>query len=139
MKRYLIIVCFIFAASLSSCVDNINLHGTKLKAQDLDKVKTGISKKNDVFKAIGAASIESENIWYYIYFKKNSVGFLKPELIEQEIIEIEFADNDKVQNIKHYSKDDAIKVAYVKRITPEEEKRVSIFRQILGNAGRFGE
>lgn len=125
---------------ISACSPKVENRGYVKNADWKDAVIVGKSSKQDVLEKIGSPSAKSsfgEETWYYISGRKEAVAFLKPSLVEQEVVDIKFDEKDMVIAINIHSKDDAKDIALIKRTTPTEGHSLSFIDQTLGNLGRF--
>ncbi len=128
------------AALLCSCSPKVENRGYVKQAAWKDTVKVGQTTKQEVLDQFGSPSAKSTfgpETWYYVSSRKESVGFLKPEVVEQETADISFDYAGVVRDVKIYNKDDGRDISLVKRTTPTEGHSLSFIDQTLGNLGRF--
>lgn len=107
-----------------------------------EAVEVGKSRKSDVRRALGSPSTVSAfppETWYYISRENETVGPFARELIEQQVVRIEFDDEGVVSHLEGYAKDKVQDVDYVARKTPTEGRKLGVFEQILGNVGRYNQ
>jgi outer membrane protein assembly factor BamE (lipoprotein component of BamABCDE complex) len=105
-----------------------------------NSVIVGKTSKQEVLEKFGSPSAQSSfgaETWYYISSRKEGVGFMKPEVVEQEVTDIQFDASGLVAAVNFQNKDDAKKINMVKRITPTEGHSLTFIDQTLGNLGRF--
>ena len=134
------ILAIFIALTLTSCVKNYETHGNKIKANDKAEIVIGTTSKAQLQNIAGSPSIISATgRWYYVHSRRQRVAFFKPDLVEREIIKFSFDTDDKITQMESYGIDDVVDVAYVRDTTPEATENISILRQLLRNAGRFGE
>lgn len=76
--------------------------------------------------------------WYYISAHKQRKAFLEPEVLDQDVVQIEFNTAGLVDKIQTYTLKDGKKIDMVERTTPTEGHSMGVVEQILGNVGRFG-
>lgn len=137
MKKQILTLLLLASAACSPMVDN---KGYVKQADLKDKLVTGQTSKQEVFDQFGSPSSQSSfgpETWYYIHSRKETVGFLKPESVDQDITSVEFDEKGIVSKINGYTQDQAQQVANVKRVTPTEGHSLGFVEQILGNVGRF--
>lgn len=128
------------AVILSSCSPKVENRGYVKQVDWKDAVKVGQTTKQEVLDQFGSPSAKSTfgpETWYYVSSRKESVGFLKPEIVEQETADITFDYAGVVRDVHIYNKDDGRKIDLVKRTTPTEGHSLSFIDQTLGNLGRF--
>lgn len=133
-------IIILLSLCLISCINNIKEHGIILKEEDLNKLRVGISKQFIVKKLLGPPSIETKRdgkiIWLYIHYKKNKKPLRKPELTTYLATELIFS-KARLLAIHKYNLDDIKKIAFNPNITKPDRKKHNIFKELLGNIGRF--
>ena len=106
----------------------------------VDKLEIGAQSRDDVVRLIGSPSAVSTfnpNVWYYISQKQESWAFMKPEIVDQHVMQLTFNETGRLDAVKKYDQSDAEDITMVSRITPTAGKELTILEQILGNVGRF--
>ena len=78
-----------------------------------------------------------QDTWYYITQKTQNFAFFKPEIIDQQVLVVNFDDRDMVSGVNHYTIEDGLIVDPVSRKTPTVGKELTILQQLFGNVGRF--
>jgi len=134
-KQSLILLAFV--AACSPIVDN---KGYVKQAPLKDRLVIGQTSKQEVMDNFGSPSSTSSfgpETWYYIQSRKETVGFLKPEVVDQDITSIEFDQAGMVSKINGFNQEQALQIANVKRETPTEGHTLGFIEQVLGNVGRF--
>ncbi len=135
---YLSVVAF----ALIACEPVREEKGYRLDEEQIAKVETGIATKDDVIEALGSPSSvatfpEQGEAWYYISKSTEHFAFMDKTLIDQRVIVIKFDENEVVQEIKNYDKEDSREIDTVGRTTPTGGNELGFFEQIFGNFGRF--
>lgn len=136
-KKQLVMLSCLLAAGCSPMVDN---KGYVKKANLAEKITVGQTSKQEVLDNFGSPSSQSSfgpESWYYIYNRKETTAFLKPEITDQDITRIEFDSAGIVTKVENYGIDKAQDVKTVSRITPTEGHTMGFIEQTLGNVGRF--
>ncbi|MBS0223762.1 MAG: outer membrane protein assembly factor BamE [Proteobacteria bacterium] len=126
--------------ALGGCANNVAQRGFAPTPGSVEKLEIGTQGRDDVVRLIGSPSTVSTfnpSIWYYISQKQEAWAFLKPEIIDQNVMQLTFNDSGRLQAIKKYDLKDAEDIVMVSRITPTAGKELTILEQILGNVGRF--
>lgn len=126
--------------ALGGCANNVAQRGFAPTPGSVDKLEIGAQSRDDVVRLIGSPSAVSTfnpNVWYYISQKQESWAFMKPEIIDQHVMQLTFNDTGRLDAIKKYDQSDAENITMVSRITPTAGKELTILEQILGNVGRF--
>ncbi|MFZ5781296.1 MAG: outer membrane protein assembly factor BamE [Pseudomonadota bacterium] len=124
----------------AGCENIVNLHGFSPAPGAVDKLEVSTQSREDVVRLVGSPSAVATfnpNVWYYISEKQESWGPSKPWIADQNVIQITFNEQGRVQNIKYYDLKDARNITMVARITPTSGKELTVLEQILGNVGRF--
>jgi outer membrane protein assembly factor BamE (lipoprotein component of BamABCDE complex) len=132
-------IALLAAASIAACSPTVAQRGNVPDTEKLAELKTGDSK-DKVVQTIGSPSsigTFSDKRWYYISRKTEKFGFFDPKTVDQQVVEVLFDDQDKVQEIKKLNLDDAYDVDLVGRSTPTAGKSITFMDQLFGNIGRF--
>ena len=135
--RSLLAVCLL---ALSSCGPKVDNGGYVREGAIKDLITVGQSTHEDVKTKLGSPSSQSsfgDDIWYYISARKEAYLFLKPEVVQQDVVSITFDTKGVVSKIGNYNIDDSQDIELVKRTTPTEGHTLGFFEQVLGNVGRF--
>jgi outer membrane protein assembly factor BamE (lipoprotein component of BamABCDE complex) len=128
------------AATLTACTPRIDQRGNKPDEDQVTQINPGVDDKNRVAELIGtpsAISTFNDKTWYYISKRTETTAFWDPDVVDQEVLAIQFDDGGIVQNMKVYGLEDGRQIAYVDRTTPTEGNQLTIMQQLLGNLGRF--
>ena len=128
--------------SLSACDTIEETKGYRLDPEQLAKVEPGIANKDSVVETLGSPSSVSTfpdqgEAWYYISRKTEHIAFLEKDVLEQNVVVVKFDENDIVETIKNYDKEDGQEIDIVDRTTPTGGNELGFFEQIFGNFGRF--
>lgn len=103
-------------------------------------IEVGKSTKEDVKRLLGSPSTVSSfppETWYYVARQRETVAFMPPKLVDQNVARIEFDAAGIVIKMDKFDKDVTRDVEYVKRETPTEGRELGVMEQLLGNLGRF--
>lgn len=128
------------ALLVTACSPKIENRGYVKQASWKDAVIVGQTNKQEMLEKFGSPSAQSsfgDETWYYISSRKEGIGFLKPEVVDQEIVDITFDASGVVRSVNIYDKNNAKDVELVKRTTPTEGHSLNFIDQTLGNIGRF--
>lgn len=139
--RYTVIT---FAAAafitVAACSPNVESRGYMQEPDWQKQVTIGQTTREDMLSLLGSPSSRSSfgpEEWYYIALKRESYGFLKPEIAEQDVTRISFNDDGTVKAIDRFDKSSAQDVAIASRTTRTEGHQLTFTEQLLGNLGRF--
>jgi len=116
--------------------------GYRMDPEQIAQVETGTTTKDELLELLGSPSSistfpESGEAWYYIGRETEHYAFLEKDVLQQNVVVIEFDENEVVKEVKKYDKDDAQEVDIVERTTPTGGNELGFFEQIFGNFGRF--
>ncbi len=128
--------------TISACDSIQETKGYRLDPEQLAKVEPGIADKDSVVETLGSPSSISTfpdqgEAWYYISRKTEHIAFLDKDVLEQNVVVVKFDENDVVETIKNYDKEDGQEIDIVDRTTPTGGNELGFFEQIFGNFGRF--
>jgi outer membrane protein assembly factor BamE (lipoprotein component of BamABCDE complex) len=127
------------ALAIGGCAPTVAQRGNVPDPDKLAELKPG-DTKDKVVQTIGSPSTIgtfSDKKWYYISRKTEKVAFFDPKTVDQQVVEVVFDQDDKVQEIKKLNLNDAYDVDLVGRSTPTAGKSITVMDQLLGNIGRF--
>ena len=137
MKRIQLVIAL--ALCVIACSPKVDNSGYMKEADIKSQIAPG-QTKDQVREKLGSPSSVStfgSETWYYITSRKETTAFFKPEIVEQDVIGIEFDAAGMVTGVASYDKSNSQNVAFVKRTTPTEGHQMGFMEQILGNIGRF--
>jgi outer membrane protein assembly factor BamE (lipoprotein component of BamABCDE complex) len=133
----LIPLALVCATACSAKIDN---RGYVRQEPMKEKIVVGSTSKQEIIDRYGSPSSQStfgNETWYYISNRKETVGFLKPEVVEQDVTKIEFDQAGMVSKVDNYDLNNAENVKMVNRETPTEGHQMNFLEQVLSNVGRF--
>jgi outer membrane protein assembly factor BamE (lipoprotein component of BamABCDE complex) len=129
----------LLALAVAACAPTVAQRGNVPDPDKLAELKPG-DTKDKVVQTIGSPSTIgtfSDKKWYYISRKTEKVAFFDPKTVDQQVVEVVFDQDDKVQEIRKLNLNDAYDVDLVGRSTPTAGKSMTVMDQLLGNIGRF--
>lgn len=128
-------------AALAGCSIPVEQRGNLPQADAMAQIKPGATDKATVTRLLGSpssvAAFDTET-WYYISQKTKSVAFFKPELLDQEVVAVDFNPDGIVRDVRHRGMQDRQLVEPAPGATPAPGREFSFIEQLLGNFGRFG-
>ena len=130
------------ALFIAACAPIVDSRGNLPETDDLDKIRVGSSTKDEVATVLGSPSSVATfdpNTWYYISKRTETVAFLRPETIDQKVLTVRFDEAGLVKEIVQTDRDAASEIDPIDRTTPTSGQTFSIFQQLFGNLGRFGD
>ena len=126
---------------ITACSPRVAVRGNLPREEQMEKIKIGEQKRDEVVEILGTPSTLGtfdDKVWYYISRKTEKFAFLEEKVVDQQVIAIYFAEDDTVQAVYRYNKDDLRRIGMVERTTPTAGKDLSFIDQLIGNLGRFG-
>lgn len=134
-SKILVLAC---VASLSACVAQYRNHGYLPDEDDLTNVIVGVDTRDSVAESIGVpgtSGVLNQGNYYYIGSRVRHFGPRKPQVIEREIVAVEFDEAGVVSNITRYGLEDGRVIALTQRITRSGDGQISFIRKLFGNIG----
>lgn len=128
------------ALALAACGNTVQVRGNNPDPEDVAEIKPGIHSRQDIVDLLGSPSTVStfeDRKWYYIGQKTQEVAFMKPEVLDRNVLVITFDETGLVEGTQHYDMADAQDVTPVERETPTEGRDLTFLQQLFGNVGRF--
>jgi outer membrane protein assembly factor BamE (lipoprotein component of BamABCDE complex) len=124
----------------AACSPTIDNRGYVPDKEALERVRPGSQTRADVSELLGSPSSVtpfSDDTWIYIQRKTSTVAFFEPEVLEQNVVVINFDDGGVVKDVRRYTLEDGKLIDPVTRTTPAPGKELSFLEQLIGNVGRF--
>jgi outer membrane protein assembly factor BamE (lipoprotein component of BamABCDE complex) len=125
---------------LTGCETIVDQRGFAPTPGSVEKLEVGSQSREDVVRLIGSPSTVATfnpNVWYYITQKQETYAFFKPQMLEQNVLQLTFNETGRLQAMKKYELADGKDIEMVSRITPTAGKELTVLEQIMGNVGRF--
>ncbi len=124
---------------LGGCAPTVNVHGHMPNPDAVPELKVGSTNRDQVRELLGSpTSIATfdDKRWYYISRKTETGSFDRKQLLDQEILVIDFDDGGFVKAVDVQKGTEKTQdVAMVSRITPTKGRELGFFEQVLGNFG----
>ncbi len=125
---------------LAACSPPVETRGNLPNPELLAEIQPGIHSQEEVIDLLGTpssiATFDSKT-WYYISKQTESFAFFEPEVLDQQVVIIEFDDGGLVKNIRLYNLEDGQTLEMVGRTTPTRGKELTFFQQLIDNFGNF--
>jgi len=125
---------------LSACGNNVQLRGNTPDPEDIAVIQPGVQSRQDVIDLLGSPSTVStfqDRKWYYIGQKTEEIAFMKPSVIDRQVLVVTFDEGGLVEGTQIYGMDDAQDIEPVDRETPTEGRDLTLLQQLFGNIGQF--
>ena len=127
--------------ALAGCSPTIETHGHSLDEEQIAKIQPGSTSRQEVLQLMGSPSSLStfdDAAWYYVSQKTEKRSFYQEGVVDQEVLTISFDNTGTVAAVDRHGLDQMASIDPVDRVTPTAGSSPSIFKQLIGNIGRFG-
>tara|TARA_X000000950_G_scaffold264029_1_gene336857 strand:- start:352 stop:834 length:483 start_codon:yes stop_codon:yes gene_type:complete len=122
----------------TSCVYKKIVNG-QIPSLDLIKsLEIGRDKKKTVINILGSPSFigqYDDNSIYYAKIDSKQIAFFDPDIVDQNVLQLEFDINDTLKNVYLFKKKDTINVTMSNQETRTTGKKIGLFEQLIGNLG----
>jgi outer membrane protein assembly factor BamE (lipoprotein component of BamABCDE complex) len=134
------LIAAVLVLSLGACNVPADPRGNLPTADQLKEIQPGVTDKATVTRVLGSpssvATFDSDT-WYYISQKTKAVAFFKPDLLDQEVVAVDFDKQGIVREVRRRGMNDRVAVIPDPKATPAPGREFSIFEQLIGNFGKF--
>lgn len=131
--------------ALVACSPRLDTRGAMLDPETVEEIKPGIHTRNEVAQRLGTPSSLAtfdDKTWYYIGNKTKTVAFLKPTVLEQQVIAVKFDETGTVKEVNKLDLKDGRDIQISDRVSPTRGRELGLFQQLYatllqgrGNAG----
>ena len=138
--RTLLPAAALLALVLGACSIPVDQRGNLPTETQVSQITPGVTDKATVTRILGSPSTVATfdgDSWYYISQKTKEVAFFKPELIDQEVLAVDFDKEGVVRGLRRRGMNDRIAVAPNPNATPAPGREFTFWEQLIGNFGRF--
>ncbi|WP_246727771.1 outer membrane protein assembly factor BamE [Chelativorans sp. Marseille-P2723] len=108
--------------------------GYVIDEQALELVPVG-SSREQVLLALGSPSTTAtfdNEVFYYISQKRvRNVAFMRPKLVDQQVLAVYFGSDGRVTQIAHYGMQDGKLFDFISRTTPTSGKDLNFLAQMI--------
>ena len=141
MSRYKLFLCGLFLLFVSACSSDVFLMHTGNMPSDekIEQVKTGQTQDEvrDVLGSPSSVSTLDENEWLYMSSTLKKVAFLKPKIIDRDVLAIRFDKNGKVSEIVRLDEKNGVQIQPDSEQTASGGHDVGFFKKYFGGVGTF--
>ena len=125
---------------LGGCLARVDTRGNLPDPDLLASMESKNASQNEVMQILGSPSsiamFENET-WFYISERTETVAFFEPEVMERQVVILEFDPTGNLQNVQIRDLKDGQDINLVDRETPTLGNEDGILQNFLGNLGRF--
>lgn len=139
--RGLVLLALAAALALAACSPRTANRGNAVDPLSLAEVQPGVHDRDAVERLLGSPSSVAafdSDVWYYISKRTESIAFFTPEILEQQVVAVQFDQAGLVEEVRQFTYEDGQEVELVDRETPTRGKELTIVRQLLGTLGVLG-
>ncbi|MCT8990795.1 outer membrane protein assembly factor BamE [Chelativorans sp. SCAU2101] len=109
-------------------------HGFVIDEEALELVPVG-SSREQVLLALGTpsttATFDNEAFYYISQKRVRGAAFMRPKLVEQQVLAVYFGDDERVRQIAHYGLKDGKVFDFISRTTPTGGREVNFLQQVI--------
>lgn len=137
-KRITSFTAVMAVLSTMGCSAQFSQHGYVPLEEDLQQIVPGVDTRASVEELIGVPTTSGavrESGYYYIQSRVRAFAWMRPRVVDREILAVTFAEDDVVENIITYGLEDGNVVPLVQRVTQTASGDISFLRQLFGNIG----
>lgn len=141
MSRFNFVFSLLFISFLSACSSDVFLvHNGNMPADDkIAQVSKGQSR-DEVLEILGSPSAVSTlnaNEWLYMSSTVRRVAFLKPKILERDVLTISFDESGQVNKITKLDKEAGQSLKIDKDETTSKEHDLGFFKRYFGGVGQY--
>jgi len=128
--------------ALAGCAPQVTQHGHTIDPESLSRITPGVTSREEVVRLLGSPSALAtfeDGRWYYVTQRRESRSFYQSEITDQDVVTIAFDDRGIVQDVSQHGKDQAMAVEPNSDSTRTLGNEMTVFEQLIGNIGRFGD
>jgi outer membrane protein assembly factor BamE (lipoprotein component of BamABCDE complex) len=126
--------------AVGACTPTEYVRGYVPTEKTINKLKTGVDNKRKVVRLVGSPTSVStfeSSTWYYVSRRSQQLAFFEEELLDQQVLAIDFDKNGLIKELRRFAMDDARHIIPVGHKTISHGREMGILEQLFGNLGRF--
>jgi outer membrane protein assembly factor BamE (lipoprotein component of BamABCDE complex) len=130
------------AVLLAACAPQVVQHGHTIDPEALARITPGVTSREEVARLMGTPSTLAtfeDDRWYYVSQRREQRSFFQSNITEQEVVTVDFDDLGIVSNVDRTGMDQAMAIQPDPDSTRTLGNELSLFEQLVGNIGRFGD
>ncbi len=116
------------------------VRGNRVDADEMKQLVPGTSTRADAMAALGSPTAKAtfdDNTWIYIGEITKPVIAGTLDVMDQQVVLLNFDQKGVLQGIQHKTQADSKPVGMVAGATPSPGSDATILQQLLGNVGKF--
>lgn len=126
--------------ALAACAATFRNHGYVPSEEELSEITVGVDTRDTVSEAIGSPSVAgmlSDGGYYYVRSRVRHYAYQAPQVIDRQVVAVNFTDAGVVSNVGRYTLEDGKVVPLSRRITRNTDGEISFIKRLLSNVGKF--
>ena len=131
-------IVMVAGLAIGACAPEVNMRGHVPNPESLAQIKPGQQTRDQVLDMLGSptaiGTFEDSN-WYYITRTTEQLAFYDSELVESQVVWVQFDQAGFVKQVAYLSSDEAREIDPVERTTATKGRELGFFEQIFGNIG----
>lgn len=130
----------VLLASTVACTTRYRNHGYVPTSSEIEDIALGVDTRDTIAETIGSPSATgmlSDDSYVYVRSKVKHYGALEPQVVERQVVSIDFDSRGIARNVEHYALEDGQAVPLARRITDNGIQSSGFLRQLLANIGNF--
>lgn len=130
------------AIGLAGCAPQVVQHGHTIDPDALARITPGVTSREEVARLMGTPSALAtfeDGRWYYVTQRRENRTFFQSNITEQEVVTVSFDDRGIVSDVRRHGMDQALAVQPDPDSTRTLGNELTVFEQLIGNIGRFGD
>ena len=134
------VVAVALLAAVGACTPTEQVRGYVPTTETISKLKPGIDNKRKVVRLVGSPTSVStfeSNTWYYVSRRTQRLAFFEEDILDQQVVAIEFAKSGFIKEVRRYALDDAQKIIPIGHKTISRGRELGFLEQLFGNLGKF--
>jgi outer membrane protein assembly factor BamE (lipoprotein component of BamABCDE complex) len=127
-------------AFVAGCAPIDRFHGFIPPQEELATLQVGVTTKEQAITLFGSPIADralQNNTIYYASSQIRIMGPFAPQIVDRQVLAIDFDANDVMRNVSTYTLQDGRVVVLDRRVTEDGINDVSFLGQLLGSFGRL--
>jgi len=136
----ILVICIILLFLLSACTGRTSNHGILNIDNHIQNIVQNNMEKAEVEIILGPPSIVStfdDNKWYYMSNKIHRVGVLKPKVLEHQIYEIIFDEENHVIDVQQYDLSNFKEIDYNDKETATKGNEKNLIELLIRSSSKL--
>lgn len=140
VKTFGFLTLLSFAIITTACTPIKEVRGNLVNQKTINSLEVGTTNQKTALELLGtpmSTSTFDSRTWYYIGQKTEQYGVYQTEVVEQQVIALEFNDEGVLEKIDMLDENDGLDIEPSSKETESSGRQFTILQQLIGNVGRF--